>query len=143
MRLHPPIAILVKKCTRTFQLKHPDHAKPIEIPEGIPVLIHAYAIHRDEAYYENPSEFNPDRFKDVSDARRLNDEGKLLIFGGGPRTCLGIKFALAQIKAATCEIVHNFTLHEDPEVVNRISFCPTHFLNYPTKQVLLNFKKIQ
>lgn len=87
LRLHPPIVLLVKQCTKTFELKHPDHAHPIEIPEGTPVMFHLAAIHRDPNNFDRPLEFHPDRFADGS--KKLNDEGMFLAFGGGPRTCLG------------------------------------------------------
>lgn len=78
----------MKKCIKTLQLKHPDHGQTIEIPEGTPVLIHVAAMHLDEAYFENPEQFIPQRFI-TSYARKFNEECILLTFGGGPRVCLG------------------------------------------------------
>lgn len=79
--------LLVKQCTKTFQLMHPDHKNPIEIPEGTAVMFHIAAIHRDPNNFENPLKFDPERF--VEGSKHFNEQGKFLAFGGGPRTCLG------------------------------------------------------
>lgn len=133
--------MLIKKCTKTFQLHHPDHAHPIEIPEGVPVLIHIAAIHRDESYFEDALQFNPERFI-TGDAKKMNEEGMLLIFGGGARVCLGMKFAIAQMKAGLFELVRNFTVSQDPERAKNLPEAAAHFLNYPSKRNLLNVKRI-
>lgn len=64
------------------------------IKKGMPVLIPAAAIHRDERYYPNPLDFNPDNFSAERVAAR--DPILWLPFGDGPRNCIGKRFGLMQ-----------------------------------------------
>lgn len=88
LRMSPPFSMLIRQCTKDFELNHPDHEKPIHIPKGTPMMIHIAAIHRDPKNFDNPMEFDPDRFLEKN-AKQYFLEGKLMTFGGGPRTCLG------------------------------------------------------
>ena len=51
-------------------------------------MFHIAALHRDSRNFEDPMEFNPDRFL-LNDVQQLNKEGRFIGFGGGPRICLG------------------------------------------------------
>lgn len=104
-------------------------------------MVHIAAIHRDPRNYANPLSFDPDRFL-VSDAKKLNEEGMLLSFGCGPRICIGMKFALAQIKACVCDVIRHFKLTQDLEDPRTRESTPAHFLNYPSKRIILKLQPI-
>ncbi|KAN0042403.1 hypothetical protein ACTFIV_004967 [Dictyostelium citrinum] len=62
------------------------------IPKGSQIIQNIYSCHLNDKDWENPFEFNPDRF--------LNDnllEKKLITFGIGPRNCLGFQMALMSL----------------------------------------------
>ncbi|KAG5624012.1 hypothetical protein H5410_009230 [Solanum commersonii] len=74
------------------------------VPKGSKVLINVWAISRDSSLWEEPSVFNPDRFKNS----KLNVQGQnfeLISFGAGWRICpslpLAIRVTLHQ-KTWTC-----------------------------------------
>ncbi|KAN0042728.1 hypothetical protein ACTA71_012651 [Dictyostelium dimigraforme] len=62
------------------------------IPSGSQIIQNIYSCHLNEKDWENPFEFNPDRFLNKSQL-----EKKLITFGIGPRNCLGFQFALMSI----------------------------------------------
>ncbi len=61
------------------------------IPKGALVAFAAEAIHRDEKYWPNPNQFDPDRFTQENKANR--NSYAYMPFGIGPRNCIGLMFA--------------------------------------------------
>ncbi|WAR19172.1 CP4A4-like protein [Mya arenaria] len=67
-------------------------------------------VHRDPEVWENPHEYDPERFhpdKRVSSLIHMP-------FSTGPRKCIGMQFALTQVKVVACEILRNFHIDLDP-----------------------------
>ncbi|KAM9977734.1 hypothetical protein ACTFIR_011606 [Dictyostelium discoideum] len=63
------------------------------IPSGSQIIQNVYSCHLNDKDWENPFQFNPDRF--LNNNNQL--EKKLITFGIGPRNCLGFQFALMSI----------------------------------------------
>lgn len=59
------------------------------IKQGEKVMIATGAISYDEEYWENPKEFNPDRFTNEEIAKRPSFS--FMPFGEGPKNCIGIR----------------------------------------------------
>ncbi|KAK9508542.1 hypothetical protein O3M35_006079 [Rhynocoris fuscipes] len=106
LRLHPPLTQLLKKCTKTTTLSH--NGKDYKIEKGLTVVIPSYAVHRDERFYPNPTEFIPERFSEEEKSKR--DRYTFLSFGEGPRICVGMRFAILQIKLGVATILLNFNV---------------------------------
>lgn len=68
---------------------------------------------RDPRNYPDPEIFEPNRF--TEDERRNRQKAIYLPFGEGPRMCTGIKFALAQTKAALMTIVRDYKISLSPQ----------------------------
>lgn len=106
LRLHTPIPLLVpRESIRDIKVMGYD------IPARTQVIVNAWAISRDPMLWENPEEFQPERFLDSSlDFRGLNFE--LIPFGAGRRVCPGINFAMSVNELALAKLVNkfNFTL---------------------------------
>ncbi|CAN0174216.1 unnamed protein product [Lampetra planeri] len=66
------------------------------ICKGSTVIANLWAAHRDHAYWDNPSVFQPERFLGEPLERR-NPASLLLPFGAGKRVCLGESLAKAEI----------------------------------------------
>lgn len=75
----------------------------------IPVL----GIHRDEKYYPNPDQFDPERFNETN--RAQINQAAYLPFGTGPRNCIGSRFALMEAKAIVYSLLTAFTLEVSPK----------------------------
>lgn len=141
LRLKPPFSMVIRQCSEAINFQHPETEKTTRVPKGTPVMIHVAAIHRDPRYYENPMTFDPDRFLNGK-AKEMTLEGKLLIFGGGPRICLGKKFALAQTKLFVHEFLRNFRVTLRPSKDGELKASPAHFFGYPSKEIQLNFERV-
>jgi len=66
------------------------------IPKGSLVYFNAWAMSRDEKFYENPELFNPDRFRPIKDG----GSGEPFLqapFGFGRRVCIGRDLAKASV----------------------------------------------
>ncbi|KAI5067887.1 hypothetical protein GOP47_0016232 [Adiantum capillus-veneris] len=90
MRLMPP-AYIVGRCA--------DHSTTLgrwEIPKGTTVLVGIYLLHRDPLYWSEPLRFDPSRWLKVERASRLTEMDTYWPFGGGPRTCIGMGFAMME-----------------------------------------------
>lgn len=69
------------------------------VPAGGLLMVGVYALHRDPRLWDDPLEFDPDRFS--AERSRGRDRWQFLPFGAGPRSCIGEQFALT---AATLEL---------------------------------------
>ncbi|CAH1425237.1 unnamed protein product [Lactuca virosa] len=77
------------------------------VPKGSMVIINVWAIHRDPRYWENPLEFNPERFltnKYDSKGSNLN----FFPFGSGRRLCPGVPLAEKMQMYILASLLHSF-----------------------------------
>ena len=81
MRLYPPGWLLTRKAIDD------DTICGIHVPRGTDILIPPYLVHRHPEFWENPEEFNPDRFAPENKAK--HQQGAYLAFSIGPRNCIG------------------------------------------------------
>lgn len=91
---------------------------------------------RDPKYYPNPEEFQPERFNE--EEQRNRHKGTFLGFGEGPRLCLGMRFAIAQLKVALAHIVQNFHITLSPQQ-KPIVIDPQTLLSVPKDGILIQF----
>ena len=71
-----------------------------ELPAGVMVSPSIYLTHRNPAIYERPDRFEPERFL----GRRPNPY-EWLPFGGGVRRCLGMAFALLEMRIVLATVL--------------------------------------
>lgn len=70
------------------------------IPAGTTVVAAAHIVHRDPSIWESPEEFKPERFLDQSYENQQRIKQHYFPFGIGHRVCIGMKFALEELKLA-------------------------------------------
>lgn len=142
LRLHPPGAFLSRKCTEQFEIDGLKDKKII-IEEGMIINIPIYTIHRDAEYYENPDDFYPERFDPENGGVKVfRDKGVLMPFGDGPRMCLGMRFALVQVKAGIVEIIKNFRVSVNKKTQEPLVLMPSEILTVPIGGLWLDIEKI-
>ncbi|KAK7788574.1 hypothetical protein R5R35_000159 [Gryllus longicercus] len=125
LRLHPPLMALEKVCTTPTTLRASDGTE-VHAPRGLLCVVPLRGLHKDPRFFHDPERFDPDRFS----PGRKSDIPKCtyLGFGGGPRQCLGMRFALQQIKLGLASIVENFVIKTTPRTPKVIEQDPTYFL---------------
>ncbi|XP_049287424.1 cytochrome P450 4C1-like isoform X2 [Anopheles funestus] len=102
MRLFPIAPVIGRKCVADVKLddKH-------TIPAGCSVALGIFQIHRDPSIWGPDSEkFNPDHFLPEKVAER--HPYAYLPFSGGPRNCIGIRYAWLSMKIMIAHLVRNY-----------------------------------
>jgi cytochrome P450 len=87
LRLRPVAPFVVRLTKRPFA------AGGREYPPGVVVCPCSYLVHRRESLYPEPDRFRPERFLERKFAAH-----EWFPFGGGNRVCLGMPFALYEMK---------------------------------------------
>ena len=99
-RLCPPAVHVNRECYEDFDLSG------IHIPAGTEVVIPIYALHHDPSAWEDPEKFDPERFR--GERKDTRHPFQFVPFGGGPRNCIGMRFALLEIKIALVKILSKY-----------------------------------
>ncbi|GAA5801590.1 hypothetical protein HPULCUR_007038 [Helicostylum pulchrum] len=74
------------------------------IPKGSRVTINIYDMHHSEKVWENPTEFDPDRFS------QEESNYTWVPFGSGARQCIGMNFSLNEQRVMIAMILRKYTL---------------------------------
>lgn len=82
----------------------------MKIKKGMTVDVPIWALHHDPEIYPNPTKFDPERFNEEN--RNSRDSSAFLPFGSGPRNCVGMRFALIEIKYALTTILSKFYIEK-------------------------------
>ncbi|CAG2173908.1 unnamed protein product, partial [Oppiella nova] len=109
LRLFPPLVRLERIASEDMKLG----TKGVTLKKDQMIEIPVYPIHRSEKYYENPDEFKPERF--LPENRHKLIPYTYFPFGTGPRNCLGMRFALMEVKLAISHIVMRYRFKRCPK----------------------------
>jgi cytochrome P450 len=104
LRLYPPAAFL----SRTA--KAADTLCGREVRPGDTVMLPIYALHRNHLLWDDPDQFDPDRFADPKSVDRF----AYLPFGDGPRICIGASFALQEAVIVLATLLARFRFTRVP-----------------------------
>jgi len=80
-----------------------------KISKGSTILIPILYMHHHPKYWDNPDEFNPDRFLDVDIDKDL--KYIYMPFGEGPRKCIGNNFAMLEAFILATIFSKEFNIH--------------------------------
>jgi cytochrome P450 len=120
MRLYPPAPVLGRMATR-----------PVEIggqrfEPGAILVVPIWAIHRHRGLWDDPDRFDPDRFLPAREAQMRRTQ--FMPFGFGPRTCIGMSFAMLEATILLATLVRAMRVGWDgrhmPEPVSRVTLRP-------------------
>uniref|UniRef100_U3B5P9 Cytochrome P450 3A n=1 Tax=Callithrix jacchus TaxID=9483 RepID=U3B5P9_CALJA len=101
LRLFPLAMRLERVCKKDVEING------VFIPKGALVVIPTYALHHDPKYWTEPKEFRPERFSKKN--KDSIDPYIYTPFGTGPRNCIGMRFALMNMKLALIRVLQNFS----------------------------------
>jgi len=119
LRLNPILPIVGRRLRRPMRIGGRD------LPAGTVVAPCIYLTHRRPDAWPDPQRFDPGRFVGVRTSPYA-----FFPFGGGVRRCLGMAFALYEMKIVVAEVLSRVQLHAAPgyrvRVVRRgITFTPS------------------
>ncbi|KAK4880506.1 hypothetical protein RN001_008652 [Aquatica leii] len=139
LRRWSPGTFIDRLCVKqyTIQPVNPDE-KPLTINPGDSVWFPISALHQDPKYFEDPKKFDPERFNETNKEKR--HPFSFIPFGGGPRTCIGNRYAMFVCKLLLMKIVYNFEIL--PCEKTQIPLKPTGVISLlPDEGVWVTFKR--
>ncbi|XP_065365374.1 uncharacterized protein LOC135958399 [Calliphora vicina] len=140
LRLFPPLLFVTKLCTEPTELVN-KNGQILKLKENDIIMLSHYSLYHDSNNFEDPEEFKPERFlPENGGIKKYRDQGKFLGFGDGPRTCLGMRFALTQGKAAIVELVRNFNIKPNPKTRSDNLLDKAEFISRLDGGVWLDFE---
>ncbi|MCA9972478.1 MAG: cytochrome P450 [Anaerolineales bacterium] len=122
LRLYPPAWLITRRALAD------DDVGAHTIPAGSILVLSPYVTHRNTAVWPNPLGFDPWRF--TPEATQARPRFAYIPFGGGPRLCIGDRFALLEaplILATVTQRLHLDLLPGHPIVMDPlVTLRPRH-----------------
>ena len=103
LRLHPPF---------WFENRNPKQDVEIGgeiIPKGSLVIFTRHTLHRHSKFWNEPLKFDPER-QDLDNPENARSTYAQVPWGGGPRICIGMHFALMELILIVATIIQRYEL---------------------------------
>ena len=107
MRLYPPVWSVGREALVDVEIGG------YRMPKGSTFFISQWVMHRDPALFEDPEQFQPERW--AGDAQRRLPRFAYFPFGGGPRICIGNRFAMMEATLILAVLAQRFSFATTPE----------------------------
>jgi cytochrome P450 len=117
LRMYPPAWIGPRRAIDEYEFE--GHV----VPAGARVNYCSWASHHLAEVFPDPFAFRPERF--TAENKALLPKGAYVPFGGGSRTCIGMRFGQLEIKAIAATVLQRFTLDLQPGYELTIREMPT------------------
>jgi cytochrome P450 len=101
LRMYPPLSTLPKYSTAPFEFEG------LRIPADAIVITYPIHTHYMEEYWTEPGRFDPERFSNER-AEHKSDPYCWVPFSGGAHMCIGLHFAIMQIKLVMFEMLRRY-----------------------------------
>jgi cytochrome P450 len=101
LRMYPPLSTLPRFSMQAFEFEGQI------IPAGAMVATYPIHTHHMEEYWTNPQQFDPERFSDAR-AEHKKELYSWVPFGGGAHMCIGLHFAIMQVRLVMFELLRNY-----------------------------------
>ncbi|KYM95131.1 PREDICTED: cytochrome P450 9e2-like [Cyphomyrmex costatus] len=138
LRLLPAGVMIKKRCTEECELKGSDGIT-CRVEPGTEIFIPAQGLQKDPQYWENPEEYDPERF---NSERKNIEKFAFLPFGAGPRMCLGMRMAQLQMKTVLTTILRKYKMELSPKTQIPLKMIPGNFLPTPYGGLWVYFRKL-
>jgi cytochrome P450 len=100
LRLYPPFWMIDRMAVAD------DRVGDVAIPRGSMVIVYVYGAHHAPRYWQNPENFDTDRFTKANE--KLRPSCTYLPFGAGPRGCIGGNYAMLQILMILSDLLRRY-----------------------------------
>lgn len=117
LRLYPPAWVGPRRSIEPFEFA--GHS----IPGDVPVNYSSWASHRLPDVFPEPDEFRPERF--APEAKLALPRGAYVPFGGGSRTCIGMRFGQLEVRTIATLLMQRCALELPADFRLRVRQMPT------------------
>jgi len=100
MRLYPPAWAIARQAVEPVEIGG------FQLPRGAEFVMSPFVVHRDPRWFPDPEAFDPDSWRD--DFARQLPRFAYFPFGGGPRVCIGNRFAMMEAKLVLAGLIQRF-----------------------------------
>jgi len=100
LRLYPPAFVVFREPTTDVELGG------YTIPAGSTLSLPQWNVHRDSRWYDDPEQFRPERWTEAMEEEL--PEYAYFPFGGGPRHCIGMRFATMEARLILATLCQRF-----------------------------------
>jgi cytochrome P450 len=107
MRLYPPAWALGRQALAEVEVGG------FRFPRGAEFVMSPWVVHRDPKLFPDPDRFDPQRWRDNLQQRL--PRFAYFPFGGGPRVCIGNRFAMMEAKLVLATLLQRFRVAPGPE----------------------------
>ena len=116
LRWHPPVHTFFREPTEPVTLGG------YSVPEGVVLNLSPWTVHHDDRWWDDPDSYRPERWLHETDDGVVHGddtsgpavgdrpEYSYFPFGGGPRHCIGMRFARQELRLATAVLLQWFDL---------------------------------
>ena len=125
---------VISEALRLYPANHVIPREPLEdvelggyrVPAGSSIYCSQWIVHRDERWFDEPEAFRPDRWAEDVD----RPEYAYFPFGGGPRHCIGMRFARLELQLGVAAIAQRISFEPSepdqpvPELAAGLSMRP-------------------
>ncbi|KAJ1964080.1 hypothetical protein GGI12_001647, partial [Dipsacomyces acuminosporus] len=101
LRLFPPVFVLIKMCTKDCILPG-----GFIIRKGMEARVDIWSLHHNPKVYPDPYRFDPERFSEQN-IKKI-PEGAWLPFSSGPRACIGMQFAMMEMRIVLATLLSRY-----------------------------------
>ncbi|KPM11178.1 cytochrome P450-like protein 24 [Sarcoptes scabiei] len=134
LRKYPPAILLNRQASEDYYFKEYD----VTVEKDRSVMIPVYAIHHDPQYYPDPDRYDPERF--MPENRDKIVPYTYLPFGGGPRNCIGMRFALTEAKLGIANLINSFRIVTTAKTPDKLRLTKSFFL-LKTEPIYIGMEK--
>ncbi|WP_196161334.1 cytochrome P450 [Reinekea sp. G2M2-21] len=132
LRLNPPLVSIPRYLSKDIELSG------YAIPAGTRTGVNIYDTHRDPDYWQNPEQFDPDRFARKEDKKHPY---MFVPFGGGVHKCIGMHLSLMEAKILLRAIFRQLSVERtEPEKDIAVATVP---IWHPKVPMRVRFKTRQ
>lgn len=107
LRLYPPVWGLARQTTREVEVRG------VSLPAKSILIAIPYVTHRHPDFWPDPERFDPTRFE--PDIEKTRPRYAYYPFGGGPRLCIGMGFALLEAQIIMAAVLKRYRLELLPD----------------------------
>lgn len=132
LRLYTPIRYIGRRTVADCQFAGKT------IPANTDVLLSVHHAHHDAGHFSEPESFRPERFSGRDDSLGFDPHG-FAPFGSGAHRCLGIAFAMLEIKVFVSALLARYRVEPCDEAPLRVEGLP---VSKPTTAVPLRLSPL-